>query len=58
LGVGMLIAGMIGGTPAQRAFARYDRDHPAMISGYGPVLDDAVAGLVAGCTARCGGECQ
>jgi phosphatidylglycerophosphatase A len=48
----MAIAECIGGTYARFEFTRYDQKKPGILSKLGPFLDDAVAGLIAGCTSR------
>lgn len=50
--LGMAIAECIGGTYARFEFTRYDQKKPGILSRLGPFLDDAVAGLIAGCTSR------
>jgi len=50
--IGMAIAEVIGGTYARFEFTRYDQKKPGILSELGPFLDDAVAGLIAGCTSR------
>jgi len=50
--IGMAIAELIGGTYARFGFTRYDQQKPGILSRLGPFLDDAVAGLIAGCTSR------
>ncbi len=50
--IGMAIAEVIGGTYARFEFTRYDQKKPGILSILGPFLDDAVAGLIAGCTSR------
>ncbi|MDD1677836.1 MAG: phosphatidylglycerophosphatase A [Methanomicrobiales archaeon] len=50
--IGMAIAEYIGGTCARFEFTRYDQKKPGILSSLGPFLDDAVAGLIAGCTSR------
>jgi alpha-ribazole phosphatase CobZ len=50
--LGMAIAEYIGGTCARFEFTRYDQKKPGILSSLGPFLDDAVAGLIAGCTSR------
>jgi alpha-ribazole phosphatase CobZ len=50
--LGMAIAECIGGTYARFEFTRYDQKKPGILSTLGPFLDDAVAGLIAGCTSR------
>jgi len=55
--LGMAIAECIGGTYARFEFTRYDQKKPGILSRLGPFLDDAVAGLIAGCTSRLYSEC-
>ena len=55
--IGMAIAEYIGGTCARFEFTRYDQKKPGILSHLGPFLDDAVAGLIAGCTSRLYSEC-
>jgi alpha-ribazole phosphatase CobZ len=55
--IGMAIAEYIGGTCARFEFTRYDQRKPGILSRLGPFLDDAVAGLIAGCTSRLYTEC-
>jgi alpha-ribazole phosphatase CobZ len=55
--IGMAIAECIGGTYARFEFTRYDQKKPGILSKLGPFLDDAVAGLIAGCTSRLYSEC-
>jgi alpha-ribazole phosphatase CobZ len=55
--IGMAIAEYIGGTCARFEFTRYDQKKPGILSRLGPFLDDAVAGLIAGCTSRFYSEC-
>ncbi len=55
--IGMAIAECIGGTYARFEFTRYDQKKPGVLSRLGPFLDDAVAGLIAGCTSRLYSEC-
>lgn len=50
--IGMAIAECIGGTYARFEFTRYDQKKPGILRTLGPFLDDAVAGLIAGCTSR------
>jgi alpha-ribazole phosphatase CobZ len=50
--IGMALAELIGGTYARFEFTRYDQQKPGILSHLGPFLDDAVAGLIAGCTSR------
>jgi len=55
--IGMAIAECIGGTYARFEFTRYDQKKPGILSILGPFLDDAIAGLIAGCTSRLYSEC-
>jgi len=55
--IGMAIAECIGGTYARFEFTRYDQKKPGILKKLGPFLDDAVAGLIAGCTSRLYSEC-
>ncbi|MGA2162825.1 MAG: phosphatidylglycerophosphatase A [Methanoregula sp.] len=55
--IGMAIAECIGGTYARFEFTRYDQKKPGIIATLGPFLDDAVAGLIAGCTSRLYSDC-
>jgi alpha-ribazole phosphatase CobZ len=55
--IGMAIAECIGGTYARFEFTRYDQKKPGILARLGPFLDDAVAGLIAGCTSRLYSEC-
>jgi len=55
--IGMAIAECIGGTYARFEFTRYDQKKPGILAKLGPFLDDAVAGLIAGCTSRLYSEC-
>ena len=50
--LGMAIAECIGGTYARFEFTRYDQKKPGILAKLGPFLDDAIAGLIAGCTSR------
>ncbi|MBN1195515.1 MAG: phosphatidylglycerophosphatase A [Methanomicrobiaceae archaeon] len=50
--VGISIAEMIGGARARFEFNRYETEKPGILFDLGPVLDNAVTGLIAGCTAR------
>ncbi|HUU75612.1 MAG TPA: phosphatidylglycerophosphatase A [Methanoregulaceae archaeon] len=56
--IGMAIAECIGGTYARFEFTRYDQNKPGILARLGPFLDDAVAGLIAGCTSRFYSECH
>jgi alpha-ribazole phosphatase CobZ len=55
--IGMAIAECIGGTYARFEFTRYDQKKPGILSNLGPFLDDAIAGLIAGCTSRLYSDC-
>jgi alpha-ribazole phosphatase CobZ len=55
--IGMAIAECTGGTYALFEFTRYDQKKPGILATLGPFLDDAVAGLIAGCTSRLYSEC-
>lgn len=55
--LGMAIAECIGGTYARFEFTRYDQKKPGILARLGPFLDDAIAGLIAGCTSRLYSEC-
>jgi len=55
--IGMAIAECIGGTYARFEFTRYDQKKPGILKPLGPFLDDAIAGLIAGCTSRLYSEC-
>ena len=55
--IGMAIAECIGGTYARFEFTRYDQKKPGILKKLGPFLDDAIAGLIAGCTSRLYTEC-
>ncbi len=46
--LGMSIANYIGGTNAIFNLKRYDEKKPGILSELGPMLDDVVAGLIAG----------
>lgn len=50
--IGMAIAEVIAGTYARFEFTRYDQKKPGILGSLGPFLDDAIAGLIAGCTSR------
>lgn len=50
--IGMAIAECISGTYARFEFTRYDQKKPGILGTLGPFLDDAIAGLIAGCTSR------
>ncbi|MDD1657486.1 MAG: phosphatidylglycerophosphatase A [Methanomicrobiales archaeon] len=55
--LGLAIAEYLGGTRARFEFTRYDQKKPGILSRLGPFIDDAVAGLIAGCTSRLYSEC-
>ena len=55
--IGLAIAECIGGTYARFEFTRYDQKKPGILSKLGPFLDDAIAGLIAGCTSRLYSDC-
>ncbi len=46
--LGMAVANQIAGTKAIFNFKRYDEEKPGIIGGLGPMMDDVIAGLVAG----------
>ena len=50
--LGLAIANQIGGTRAALDFKRYARAKPGIIYGLPPMLDDAFAGLIAGCVSK------
>ena len=50
--LGIAIANQIGGTKATFNFKRYDELKPGIIYGLPPMLDDAFAGLIAGCVSK------
>jgi alpha-ribazole phosphatase CobZ len=55
--IGMAIAECIGGTYARFEFTRFDQKKPGILARLGPFLDDAIAGLIAGCSSRMYSEC-
>jgi len=55
--IGMAIAECIGGTYTRFEFTLYDQKKPGILATLGPFPDDAVAGLIAGCTSRLYSEC-
>jgi alpha-ribazole phosphatase CobZ len=55
--IGVAIAECIDGTYARFEFTRYDQKKPGILATLEPFLDDAVAGLIAGCTSRLYSEC-
>jgi len=56
--IGMAIAEIIAGTYARFEFTRYDQKKPGILSRLGPFMDDAIAGLIAGCTSKLYSEGQ
>lgn len=50
--LGMALANQIAGTKAIFNFKRYDEEKPGILGELGPMVDDAVAGLIAGCMSR------
>lgn len=50
--LGMAIANQIAGTKAIFNFKRYDELKPGIISELGPMIDDIIAGLLAGCMSK------
>ena len=47
--LGIAIAELIGGPKAKLVFTHYDQNKPGILATLGPFLDDAMAGLIAGC---------
>lgn len=47
--IGIAIAELIGGPKAKCVFTHYDQNKPGILKTLGPFLDDAMAGLIAGC---------
>ena len=47
--IGIAIAELIGGAKAKLVFTYYDQNKPGILANLGPFLDDAMAGLIAGC---------
>ena len=47
--IGISIAELIGGPKAKLVFTHYDQNKPGILAILGPFLDDAMAGLIAGC---------
>ena len=47
--IGISIAELIGGPKAKLVFTHYDQNKPGILATLGPFLDDAMAGLIAGC---------
>ncbi|MBR3113408.1 MAG: phosphatidylglycerophosphatase [Methanobrevibacter sp.] len=50
--LGLAISNQIAGTKATFNFKRYDEEKPGIIYGLPPMLDDAFAGLIAGCVSK------
>ncbi|HOQ18955.1 MAG TPA: alpha-ribazole phosphatase CobZ [Methanothermobacter thermautotrophicus] len=50
--LGMALANQVAGTKAIFNFKRYDEEKPGILGELGPMVDDAVAGLIAGCMSR------
>jgi alpha-ribazole phosphatase CobZ len=50
--IGMSIAEYIGGKKALFNFVRYDQIKPGILKNLGVFLDDAIAGLIAGCMTK------
>lgn len=50
--LGIAISNQIAGTKATFNFKRYDEAKPGIISTLGPMLDDIIAGLIAGCMSK------
>ena len=50
--LGLAISNQIAGTKATFNFKRYDEAKPGIIYGLPPMLDDAFAGLIAGCVSK------
>lgn len=50
--LGMAVANQVAGTKAIFNFKRYDEEKPGILGELGPMVDDAVAGLIAGCMSR------
>ena len=50
--LGLAIANQIGGTKAAFNFRKYHEAKPGIIYGLPPMLDDAFAGLIAGCISK------
>ncbi|MEM2924156.1 MAG: phosphatidylglycerophosphatase A [Methanocellales archaeon] len=50
--IGMVIAEFIGGKKALFNFIRYDQVKPGILSKLNVFLDDAIAGLIAGCMTK------
>ena len=50
--LGLAISNQIAGTKATFNFKRYDEAKPGIICGLPPMLDDAFAGLIAGCVSK------
>ena len=50
--LGLAISNQIAGTKAQFNFKRYDENKPGILSSLGPMIDDIIAGLIAGCMSK------
>jgi alpha-ribazole phosphatase CobZ len=50
--LGIAISNQIAGTKATFNFKRYDEEKPGVISTLGPMVDDIIAGLIAGCMSK------
>lgn len=50
--LGLDISNQIAGTKAQFNFVRYDMKKPGILSNLGPMLDDIIGGLIAGCMSK------
>lgn len=50
--LGIAISNQIAGTKATFNFKRYDEEKPGIISTLGPMVDDIIAGLIAGCMSK------
>ena len=50
--LGLAISNQIAGTKAQFNFVRYDMKKPGILSKLGPMIDDIIGGLIAGCMSK------
>ena len=50
--LGLAISNQIAGTKAQFNFVRYDMEKPGILSNLGPMIDDIIGGLIAGCMSK------
>ena len=50
--LGLAVANQIAGTKAAVNFKRYDEYKPGILYGLPPILDNAFAGLIAGCVSK------